>query len=129
MAFNWRDYLELAHDLRKDPRESAQRASLGRSYYFAYNLGLTTARNLSFQGQLPGLHGKLWMWCVRHQNREIRKLGNLGNSLQSKRTEADYLDAPIPNLTGDVQIQLNRARQFEEIVARLTQTPAPPPFL
>ena len=40
MPFDWREFLIIAHELRTDRRESAQRTCLGRAYYYVYHLPL-----------------------------------------------------------------------------------------
>ena len=66
MPFDWRDFLIVAHEQRHDQREGIQRTSLGRTYYYIYNFGLTKARAQNFstvQGQ-GGMHENNW----RHEN-------------------------------------------------------------
>jgi hypothetical protein len=124
MPFDWRDFLIIAHELRNDPREGAQRTCVGRTYYYVYNLGLTKARALTFTEKPPGLHKKLWDWCQRHTDTTIKRMGIYGLRMHSLRLDADYKDAPMPNLAGEVKTQLSRAQAFEGLVAQSNgQTP------
>lgn len=118
MPFDWRDFLIVAHELRNDPREGAQRTCLGRAYYYVFNLGLTKARTVSFTGKLPGLHRHLWDWCQRQRSPEIKQMGVYGLRMHSLRLDADYRDMVIPNLAAEVHRQLSRARAFETLVAQ-----------
>ena len=118
MSFDWREFLIIAHELRNDPREGVQRTSLGRSYYYVYNLGLTTARGLTFSGAMPSLHRKLWDWCQTNTDLTIKQMGVIGLRMHSLRIDADYKNTPIQNLTGEVKTQLSRAQEFEGLVAQ-----------
>ncbi|MEP7308900.1 MAG: hypothetical protein ABJA98_25615 [Acidobacteriota bacterium] len=128
MPFDWREFLVIAHGLRSDHSEGARRTSLGRSYYYIYNLGLKKARALHFKGKLPGLHRQLWDWCQNHTDPNIRQLGVDGLRMHSFRIQADYDAAPIPNLAFEVTRQLARAQTFEALVAR-SNGQQPPPTL
>jgi hypothetical protein len=126
MPFDWRDFLIVAHELRNDPREGAQRTCLGRTYYYVFNLGLTKARTVSFTGKLPGLHRQRWDWCQRQTSPEIRQMGVYGLRMYSLRLDADYKGAVIPSLAVEVKTQLSRAQAFETLVAQSNgQTPPP----
>jgi hypothetical protein len=127
MAFDWREFLIIAHALRNEPGEGAQRTSLGRAYYYVFNLGLANARALRFTGQLPGLHGKLWYWCQQHSDPTIRQIGLNGRRMHSLRIEADYGDR-VTNLASEVRKQLSRAQNFEVLVAQRNGTTPPPPL-
>lgn len=128
MPFDWREFLIVAHGLRNDPGEGVQRTCLGRTYYYVYNLGLTKARALSFQGRPPGLHKQLWDWCQRQTDPNIKRIGVYGLRMYSLRISADYYAAPIPNLALEVKTQMSRAQAFEGFVARI-EGKAPPPVL
>src|SRR4051794_17989191 len=110
MPFDWRDFLIVAHELRNDPRESVQRTCLGRTYYYIYNLGLFQARTLTFNEKPPGLHKKLWDWCQKHTDTNIKQIGIYGLRMHSLRLDADYRDSPVANLAREVKIQLYRAQ-------------------
>ena len=116
MPFDWRELLIVAHELRNDSREGAQRTCVGRSYYYVYNLGLKKARKMRFTGQMPGLHKQLWNWCQKQADRDIKTMGTIGSRMHSRRIDADYSD-PVPNLANAVERQLNAARDFEVLVA------------
>lgn len=118
----------VAHRLQNDPSEGAQRTCLGRAYYYVYNGGLIKARTLSFDKERPGLHKKLWAWCEKHADPDIRSMGTPGLRMYSLRIEADYSDAPIKNLAGEVKMQLTRAQNFEGLVAK-SNGQLPPPTL
>jgi hypothetical protein len=129
MPFDWREFLIVAHELRNDQREGAQRTCLGRAYYYVYNLGLNKARTLSFREGPPGLHKKLWNWCQKHADPRIRTMGTHGLRMLSLRHDADYEIAPIPNLAHEVKLQLDRAQTFEALVSQTNgqQSPSPLP--
>ncbi len=130
MAFNWRDFLVLAHDLRKDQRESAQRACIGRAYYYTFNLGLNTAKTGGYNPKLSplkraGEHKRLWDWYLSHRNQAFQQLGDIGDTMRGRRVEVDYKLSPSPTLQ-DVQKQLDEARDFEVLLSQITGKPSPP---
>ena len=126
MPFDWREFLIVAHELRNETREGVQRTCLVRLYYYVYNLGLSKARALAFTGKPPGLHKKLWDWCQKHTDPDIRQMGVDGSRMHSLRISADYYDRPIHNLAFEVKRQLDRAQQFEALVAKSNGQPPPP---
>jgi hypothetical protein len=126
MPFNWREFLILAHSLRNDASEGVQRTCLGRAYYYTYNLGLAKARTLTFDEPPPGLHRKLWSWCQKQTDRNIRQMGVEGSRMHALRVDADYKETSISNLADEVGKQLARAQTFERLVAQSNGQPAPP---
>ena len=126
MPFDWREFLIVAHGLRSEAGEGAQRTCLGRAYYYVYHLGLTRARASNFTGQVPGLHKKLWDWCEKHPDPAIKQMGIVGLRMHSLRLKADYEDAPIANLVPEVQRQISRAQEFEKLLAQSNGQPLPP---
>ena len=60
MAFDWREFLIFANELRYEADESKQRTSIGRAYYYVYNIALVEATNLGFSPHGPGIHKRLW---------------------------------------------------------------------
>lgn len=118
MPFDWREFLIVAHQLRNDTGEGAQRTCLSRTYYYVFNLGLTKARALNFREEPPGVHKKLWDWCQSQTDTAVRRLGLYGLRMHSLRIHADYDGAPIPDLAGQVKKQLSRAQVFERLVAQ-----------
>ena len=127
MPFDWREFLIVAHGLRNDPSEGAQRTCLGRAYYYVYNLGLAKARSLTFKEDLPNLHRKLWDWYQKQTDPTIRQMGVEGLRMHALRIEADYKNT-VPNLAGAVRLQLGRAQTFEGLVAQ-SNGQAPPAAL
>ena len=127
MAFDWRDFLIVAHEQRNDPREGIQRTSLGRAYYYVYNLGLTKAKSQNFQSGQGGLHRQLWNWFQNHTDMTIRRMGVEASRMYANRISADYKNAPIPNIALEVKKQLTRAQTFETLMAQVNgqQPPAP----
>jgi hypothetical protein len=119
MPFDWREFLVIAHQLRVDQRESAQRTCLGRAYYYVYNLGLEMAQQMRWPKPQPprSLHKALWNWCQGHSDKNIRQLGILGFRMHSLRIDADY-KAPRLSDAHAVEKQLKRARDFEVRVAQ-----------
>jgi len=128
MPFDWREFLIVAHGMRNERGEGAQRTCLGRAYYYVYNLGLAKARAANFTGQKPGLHTKLWDWCQKQPDPVVKQLGIAGLRMLRLRIEADYNDSAIPNLAVEVQTQISRAQLFESLVAK-SDGQAPPPSL
>ena len=98
MAFEWREFLIVAHALHNDQREGAQRTCLGRIYYYVYNLCLRNARARNFKETMPGLHSKLWNWCQQHKDPTVRRMGGLGLRMYVLRKKADYEEAEIQDL-------------------------------
>src|SRR3954452_18909206 len=97
MALDRRDFLVVAHEMRNDPREGIQRTSLGRAYYYVYNLAVAHAKAQSFRtvrGQ-SGSHQQLWSCFQSHSDLRIRQLGIEANRMYANRISADYKDAPI----------------------------------
>ena len=128
MPFDWREFLVVAHGLRNDTGEGVHRTCLGRTYYYVFNLGLTTARRLGFLEKSPGLHKKLWNWCQKQADPNIKQIGIDGLRMHSLRISADYDPGPIPNLAGEVKRQLSRAQVFESLVARTVGRTPPAPL-
>jgi hypothetical protein len=128
MPFDWRGFLIVAHRLRNDTDEGAQRTCLGRAYYYVFNLGLTKARATRFTGTMPGLHKQLWDWCQRHHDPTIRRMGVYGLRMHSLRIDADYKATPIANLAREVKTQLSRAQAFEVLVAQSDGQAPPAPL-
>ena len=120
MPFDWRDFLAVALDLRSDNRESFQRTSLGRAYYYVYNLGLMEAETQNFR-VVPGrgMHKQLWDWYQSQNDPIIRQLGIEANRMHATRISADYKAAPIQNIAREVGTQLTRARTFETLMAKV----------
>jgi hypothetical protein len=117
MPFDWREFLIIAHELRTDQRESAQRTCLGRAYYYVYNLGLEMAQQMRWPKPRRSLHKALWGWCQRHPDENIKQLGNIGSRMHSLRIDSDYKAQPISDPQA-VKKQLERAREFEVLVAQ-----------
>jgi hypothetical protein len=127
MTFNWREFLIVAHKLSQEADEGSQRASLGRTYYYVYNLGLIEARTKGFTGKVPGLHYQLWNWYQMHKDPDLQKIGTYGSRMKSLRHDADYRDVPIKNLSTEVARQISNAQKIENLIAaRNKQAPHPP---
>ncbi len=129
MAFDWREFLVLAYELRNDPRESAQRTSIGRAYYYAYNAAKQELTKLGFDErdrplQKMGVHQRLWSWCLSHDNPEVNALGDSGNTLKARRTAVDYQAGASP-LQSTVRQQLDETREFELLLAQISSTKSP----
>jgi hypothetical protein len=119
MPFDWRGFLIVAHGLRNDGSEAIQRTSLGRAYYYVYNLGKAHAALNHFsmiQGR-GGMHKQLWDWFQNHSDPTIRQMGIDANRMHSLRISADYKDAPIPSIASEVKRQITKAQAFETLMA------------
>jgi hypothetical protein len=103
MPFDWREFLIVAHGLRNQSGEGIQRTCLGRIYYYVYNLGLAQARSVGFVEKPPGLHKKLWDWCQKHSDPNMRQMGVEGLRMHSLRLSADYDPSSIPSLASEVK--------------------------
>jgi hypothetical protein len=127
MPFDWRQFLIVAHELRNDSRESVQRTSLGRAYYYVYNLGLINARRQGYRWirGAGGSHQQLWNWFQNHSDPIIKQMGIEANRMHSKRLDSDYEDARIPNIASEVKTQIARAQTFESTVHRQRNQPPP----
>lgn len=131
MAFDWRDFLLFAHELRNETQESKQRTAIGRAYYYVYNVGLTEAKKLGYNPNAPskvGTHKRLWSWCQAQRNSDIVALGDSGNTLHARRISVDYKSVTQAGLRQDVQKQLDEARDFEILLAQITRQLPPPPL-
>jgi|ERR1035438_7260009 hypothetical protein len=133
MAFDWREFFLFAHELRNEPEERKQRTAIGRAYYYVYNAAKIEAQKLGFNEKDPslrrmGLHQRLWSWCQNHNNPDIVTLGDSGNTLKARRTSADYYALPSPPALQTVQKQLDETRDFEVLLAQITNTNPPPPL-
>ena len=133
MSFDWREFFLLAHQLRNETEEGKQRTSIGRAYYYAYNAALIEAKNRGFNPKARsrrdrGVHQKLWSWYLRQAgNQDLVILGDSGNTLKGRRTDADYHVAPQTPITPQlVQKQLDETRDFELLLAKVAQTTPPP---
>ena len=130
MSFNWREFLVIAHQLRLDAGEGIQRTCLGRIYYYVYNTGLSKALSSGLAIQAGrGRHRQLWDWFRGHPDPAFKQMGLLGNRIYSRRIDADYKAAPMPNLALEVIGQFSRARQFEELIAGIDGQPPPPALM
>jgi hypothetical protein len=126
MPFDWREFLIIAHELRNQASEGAQRTSLSRAYYYVFNLGLNHATRLGFRSTRNSpLHKQLWDWYNRQTNPDIRQMGFTGNRMRSFRVQADYHNS-IPDLAVKVRRQLESAQEFETLVAQSNGQPPPP---
>ncbi len=133
MAFDWREFFLLAHELRNEQLESKQRTAIGRAYYYAYNAAKIEAKKLGFNEndqslRRMGLHQRLWSWCLNHNNPDLVILGDSGNTLKARRTSADYNTQPSPPSLPTVQQQLDETRDFEVLLAQIAKISAPPPL-
>lgn len=127
MPFDWREFLIVAHELRNDPREGVRRTCLGRAYYYVYNLGLNIARQKHWPEPKYSLHKMLWDWYQKQSDKNSKQLGILGSRMYSLRIESDYKDHPLSDPQA-VSKQLQRARDFEIVVARSNGQTPPPGF-
>jgi hypothetical protein len=118
MAFDWREYLIVAHGWRSDTSEVVRRTCLGRAYYYIYHLGMRNARSRGFTGELPGLHRKLWEWYSGQSDPELQKIGVDAGRMLSLRIHADYYSRPISSLASEVRKQLARAQACEALIAK-----------
>jgi len=133
MAFDWREFFLLAHELRNEPAESKQRTAIGRAYYYAYHAAKVEAKKLGFNEDDPslrnmGLHQRLWRWCLNHNNPDMVTLGDAGNTLKARRTSVDYNALPSPPSLPTVQKQLDETRDFEVLLAQIMSASPPPPL-
>jgi hypothetical protein len=133
MAFDWRDFLLFAHELRNEPEESKQRTSIGRAYYYVYNVAKIEAKKLGFNENDPSLrkmgqHQRLWSWRQNQTDPFLVSLGDSGNTLKARRTRVDYYSLPSPPSLQTVQMQLDEARDFEILLAQIARTSVPPPL-
>jgi len=125
MPFDWREFLIIAHELRNQTSEGGQRTCLGRAYYYVYNLGLGKATKLGFtRNPKSSAHRQLWDWCQNQTDPDIKQMGVTGNRMKSFRVSADYYDS-IPDLAAKVKLQLERAQEFETLVAKSNGQPPP----
>lgn len=119
MPFDWRNFLVFAHGLRNEGSEAIQRTSLGRAYYYVYNLGKAYAA-LNHFGMTPGqggMHRQLWDWYQSHSDSTVRQMGITANRMYALRISADYKDAPIPSIASEVKRQIAKAQEFESLLA------------
>jgi hypothetical protein len=58
MAFDWHEYLVIADEIAKDPREAMQRSSISRAYYAVYHLGFKSRACPQLHGGNPKLTSK-----------------------------------------------------------------------
>ncbi len=126
MSFDWREFLVLAHHLRRDPSESSQRTSVGRACYYVYNHCLEIAKQLSFQSAGGSTHRQLWSWYQRQPDPNLKPIGILGDRMRCLRVDADDR-APPSNWPVLVPGHLQRARDVEVAIAKFRgNQPSPP---
>jgi hypothetical protein len=133
MAFDWRDFLVFAHELRNEGFESKRRTSIGRAYYYIYNVALIEAKKLGYNPYSNshlkgGVHKKLWTWCQSHTDADVVALGVSGSTLHARRISVDYNQPSPASVQQDVQKQLRDARDFEILPAQIVKRPPPPPL-
>lgn len=113
MAFDWHEYLVIADEIAKDPREAMQRSSISRAYYAVYHLGLNHARAHSFTEGIPSLHRKLWLWYQNQPDTRMRELGTMGSRLKLRREKVDYNDH-VSRMPDGLKSSLELAHEFKQ---------------
>ena len=105
MAFDWSEYLTLAHELARRPgEEAALRSAISRAYYSVYHRAGIRLR----QNKVPilpdplGLHQRQWKVYTDHPDRRCKKIGYDGDRLRESRNRADY-DDNIQNVPREAQ--------------------------
>lgn len=96
MAFDWSEYLTLAHELARRPgEEAALRSAISRAYYSVYHRAGIRLR----QNKVPippdpllGPHQRQWKVYSDHASPLCRKIGLDGDRLRESRHRADYRD-------------------------------------
>lgn len=95
MAFDWRDYLELADELSTSGDEARLRSAVSRAYYAAYHRARVVAeRRYQFTASAgANKHDQLWKFLKQDgkvQSPRERAAGEDGLNLRDMRAQADY---------------------------------------
>ena len=117
MAFDWKEYLNLAEELSKrSGDEAAQRTSVSRAYYFAYHIASERAILNGYLGEIS--HRKIWGVYHEDENKEARRLSTRGTLMKKLREDADY-DPSRRFRDDEVAQQLSNAIAFAQQLAAL----------
>lgn len=121
MAFDWREYLELAKALRSSsgpsfPQEAAQRSAVSRAYYAAFCHARNYAeRQLGFRRTGTGKDHGLLRRHLGQFGPEWKEIADELRELHKWRKQCDYDDA-VSNLSVILSEAISTA---EDIISRL----------
>src|SRR5665213_2905948 len=119
MPSDWNEYYDLAKQLALEPGEAQRRSAISRAYYAAY----WKARELlEYSGPIPrgeSSHQYVWDRFYSDLCSAGNTIGDVGNFLRRKRTDADYVANKYIS-KGDVDIVLSRAAAIISDISKLT---------
>lgn len=132
MSFDWRNYHELAIELKKQAgtspamKEALLRASISRAYYSAYNVALEYAKQLGYVNPhvLPkiGIHDDLIQYFVSRISidEECRTIALRLDTCKSQRTSADYkdrFDSKFSTLEDRTDLVIEKTKELLELIS------------
>ena len=87
MAFEWKDYLQLAEELLLRGDEASLRSCISRAYYSAFCRARDDA---GLDRQSYNIHQAVIETYELSSDREDRKIGRLLSEIKPRRIDADY---------------------------------------
>jgi hypothetical protein len=130
MAFDWREYLELARFLGRQTgpgfsQEATSRATVSRAYYAAFGYALVYAKDyLGFvprqQAERVQDHGRL---RAHLRQRRRQRVAETLDTLRDARNLCDYDDDPV---NFDFPREADKAIAAAEYVVTALPPPTPP---
>jgi len=101
--FDWAEYLNLADALAGQSNQAALRSAVSRAYYAAFH---RASQKLIDEQQIyrsdptqPRKHKAIWDMYRDSTDANRQRIGVKGDRLRKNRTDADYNDAFITNIT------------------------------
>jgi len=103
-GFNWVQYLIIARELAlRSDSESAQRSSISRAYYAAFNAAVAYCGDKKILVyNKRGSHEDLWDAFRRQGDLMLNIVSEKGDRMRRKRTQADY-DSEVTGLESSVE--------------------------
>ena len=119
MAFDWKEYLDLARFLRVEggrniTQEAAFRCTVSRAYYAAFCHARNYARDL--QGFSPAYKGKdHWLVRKHFSDRRMLEIVDHLDRLRQWRNRCDYYDT-VAGLDSFLTPAINKAQEVFDIL-------------
>jgi len=121
MPFDWWEYLSLAEELSKSPKDEARaRSAISRAYYACYHQARRRLLEKNLNRMIPGygVHEAVWQVYKEHSDRTCKKIGTDGDRLRVLRTISDYRPT-ISNLPNELTAAMIKAREVKNDISAL----------